>query len=576
MPSSNVTAERFAKPFRLRQERVALPFMGLITSALVIVPLLLLVRVSFAPSGALPFAPSTLTLENYTTILLDPVTYRLLGNTLIYAGGTVLEALVIAFVLAWISERSDIRGAGLIRTFMFISLALPPLAVTFGWILLLNPGNGAINVFIRNMTGIQESPFDIYTMEMMIFISGLVLAPTMYVMLCGVLRNMDPHLESAAEVAGSDRLAVLWHITLPLIAPGLLSVVVYASMLMVQVFDTPLVIGLTAGVPVLSTRIYTLSSPEGALPQYGLAAAFGVFLLALAMVLMWGYFRAVGVSEKFHVVTGRGFRPRKVKLGRWRYAAILFVIAYFGLILPPLLALLWTSLLRFYEVPSFEALRQLTLANYQSVIGLSVVKRAVGNTLVLMLSTATISMVLASIISWNSIRRQTRWTRCLDALAFTPMAVPGIVMGVAVLLAYIHTPLYGTIWIIVLAQVTVSLPFGTRTMNGALVQIHKDLENAAAVSGATWMTSLRTIALPLLLPHFLNGWLWTVAHSMRDLTIPFLLRTTDNVVISPTLLQLWNTPNYPGASALAILMIFALMALVVPVQIFLVRREGRR
>ena len=574
MVSSSVTMERFAKPFRFRQERVALPFMGLITSVLVMVPLLLLVRVSLAPPGALPFAVSTFTVENYATIFLDPVTYRLLGNTLIYAGGSVLEALVIAFVLAWISERSDIRGSGLIRTAMFISLALPPLAVTFGWILLLNPGNGAVNVFIQNMTGMQESPFDIYTMEMMIFISGLALAPTMYVMLCGVLRNMDPHLESAAEVAGSDRLAVLWYVTLPLITPGLLSVVVYSSMLMVQVFDTPLVIGLTAGVPVLSTRIYTLSSPEGALPQYGLAAAFGVFLLALAMVLMWGYFRAVGVSEKFHVVTGRGFRPRKVKLGRWRYAAVLFAIAYFGLILPPLLTLLWTSLLRFYEVPSLEALKQLTFANYQTVIGLNVVKRAVGNTIILMLSTATISMVLASIISWYSIRRQTRWTRWLDAMAFTPMAVPGIVMGVAVLLAYIHTPLYGTIWIIVLAQVTVSLPFGTRTMNGALVQIHKDLENAAAASGATWVTSLRTIALPLLLPHFLNGWLWTVAHSMRDLTIPFLLRTTDNVVISPTLLQLWNTPNYPGASALAILMIFALMALVVPVQIFLLRRES--
>ena len=574
MVSSSVTMERFAKPFRFRQERVALPFMGLITSVLVMVPLLLLVRVSLAPPGALPFAVSTFTVENYATIFLDPVTYRLLGNTLIYAGGSVLEALVIAFVLAWISERSDIRGSGLIRTAMFISLALPPLAVTFGWILLLNPGNGAVNVFIKNMTGMQESPFDIYTMEMMIFISGLALAPTMYVMLCGVLRNMDPHLESAAEVAGSDRLAVLWYVTLPLITPGLLSVVVYSSMLMVQVFDTPLVIGLTAGVPVLSTRIYTLSSPEGALPQYGLAAAFGVFLLALAMVLMWGYFRAVGVSEKFHVVTGRGFRPRKVKLGRWRYAAVLFATAYFGLILPPLLTLLWTSLLRFYEVPSLEALKQLTFANYQTVIGLNVVKRAVGNTIILMLSTATISMVLASIISWYSIRRQTRWTRWLDAMAFTPMAVPGIVMGVAVLLAYIHTPLYGTIWIIVLAQVTVSLPFGTRTMNGALVQIHKDLENAAAASGATWVTSLRTIALPLLLPHFLNGWLWTVAHSMRDLTIPFLLRTTDNVVISPTLLQLWNTPNYPGASALAILMIFALMALVVPVQIFLLRRES--
>lgn len=574
MVSNSVTMERFAKPFRFRQERVALPFMGLITSALVMVPLLLLVRVSFAPSGVLPFAASTLTVENYATIFLDPVTYRLLWNTLVYAGGSVLEALVIAFVLAWVSERSDIRGSSLIRTCMFISLALPPLAFTFGWILLLNPGNGALNVFIRDMTGAQEGPFDIYTMEMMIFISGLALAPTMYVMLCGILRNMDPHLESAAQVAGSNRLAVLRHVTLPLITPGLLSVVIYASMLMVQVFDTPLVIGLTAGVPVLSTRIYTLSSPEGALPEYGLAAAFGVFLLALAMVLMWGYFRAVRVSEKFHVVTGRGFRPRKVELGRWRYVAIVFAVAYFGLILPPLLTLLWTSLLGFYEVPSLQAIRQLTLANYQTVVSLSVVKRAVGNTIVLMLSTATISMILASIISWYSIRSQTRWTRWLDALAFTPMAVPGIVMGVAVLLAYIHTPLYGTIWIIVLAQVTVSLPFGTRTMNGALVQIHKDLENAAAASGATWVTSLRTIALPLLLPHFLNGWLWTVAHSMRDLTIPFLLRTTDNVVISPTLLQLWNTPNYPGASALAILMIFALMALVVPVQIFLVRRES--
>jgi iron(III) transport system permease protein len=531
---------------------------------------------SLAPAGTIPFTSSLVTLENYRTIFLDPVTYRLLGNTLVYAGGSVLEALFIAFVLAWTTERSDIRWSNVIRTCMFISLALPPLAITFGWILLLNPGNGAINVFIRNITGIREGPFDIYTMELMIFISGLALAPTMYVMLCGVLRNMDPQLESAAQVAGSNRLAVFRHVTLPLVVPGLLSVVIYSSMLMVQVFDTPLVIGLTAGVPVLSTRIYTLSSPEGALPEYGLAATFGVFLLALAAAFMWGYFRAIGASEKFHVVTGRGFRPRKIELGRWRYIAIVFAIAYFGLTLPPLLTLLWTSLLRFYEVPSLEALRQLTLANYETVLNLGVVKRAIGNTIVLVLSTATITMVLASTISWCSIRGRSRWSRWLDLLAFAPMAVPGIVMGVAVLLAYIHTPLYGTIWVIVLAQVTVALPFGTRTMNGALVQIHKDLENAASASGATWVTSLKTILLPLLLPHFLNGWLWTVAHSMRDLTIPFLLRTTENVVISPTLLQLWNTPNYPGASALAILMIFALMALVVPVQIFTVRRENRR
>lgn len=558
----------------MRQERLTLLLIALLTTGLVIVPLGFLVRTSFTAGTSTPLERVALTLENYRTIVADPLTYRLLLNTVVYASGSVLEGLVIAFVLGWISERSDLPGAVVIRTSMFVSLALPPLALAFGWILLLNPGNGAINVLLRYIVGTNESPFDIYSMELMIFISGLALAPTMYVMLCGVLRNMDPQLESAAEVAGSNRLAVARHVTLPLLTPGLLSVGIYASMLMVQVFDTPLVIGLTAGVPVLSTRIYTLSSPEGELPEYGLSAAFGVLLLGLALLLMWGYFRAIRVSEKFGVVTGRGFRPRRVKLGPWRYLAVGFVLGYFALMLLPLLILLWTSVLPFYRVPSLDSVTRLSLANYVSVANLSIIRRAIGNTVVLVLSTASTTMLLASLISWFSVRSGHWAARWLDALAFTPMAVPGIVMAVAVMLVYIRTPLYGTIWIIVLAQVTVFLPFATRTMNGALLQIHKDLENAASASGATWMTILRTVLLPLLLPHFLNGWLWVVAHSLRDLTIPFLLRTTDNIVISPALVQLWNTPNHPGASALAMLMIVALMVLVVPVQFYVARKAN--
>jgi iron(III) transport system permease protein len=569
----NLAMERL-RMRHVRQERIVLPLAALLVVALVLVPLIFLVLVSLAPAGVLHFSFATYSLDNYWTILNDPATYRVLKNTLVYAGGSVIEALAIAFALAWIGERSDIRGAGWIRTAMFVLLALPTLALAFGWIMLLNPGNGAINVMVRELLGTQQGPFDIYTMTLMIFISGLMLAPTGYVMLCGLLRNMDPQLENAAQVAGSHRLTVLRRVTLPLVAPGILSVGIYTTMLMVQVFDTPLVIGLTAGVPVLSTRIYALSSPEGEVPNYGLAAAFGVFLLALALLLMWGYFRAVRVGDKFRVVTGRGFRPRKVRLGRWRYVAIGFVGIYFALMALPLLILLWLSLLRFYEVPSVQAMEQLSFANYFAVLDMSMVKQAVGNTVVVAFCTATIAMVLASVISWYSVRRPTRWSRWLDALAFTPMAIPGIVMAVAVLLAYIRTPLYGTVWIIVLAQVTVALPFGTRMMNGALIQVHKELEHAAATSGADWLTSLRTILFPLLLPHFLNGWLWVVAQSTRDLTIPFLLQTTDNMMISPALLQLWNTPDYPGASALAILMIFALMAVVIPVQIFAARRAG--
>jgi iron(III) transport system permease protein len=343
-------------------------------------------------------------------------------------------------------------------------------------------------------------------------------------------------------------------------------------MLMIQVFDTPFVIGMTAGVPVLSTRIYALAASTSGSQNYGLAAAFGVFLVAAALLLMWGYFRAVQVGEKFRIVTGRGFRPRKAKLGRWRYLAGGFVCAYFALMALPLLILAWLSLLQFYEAPSLQVMKDLNFGNYAAVLKMSMVRDAVGNTLVAAFSTATLGMVLASVVSWYSVRKPTPWSHALDALTFMPIAIPGVVMAVATLLAYLRTPLYGTVWIIVLAQVTVALPFGARMMNGALMQVHKELEQAAAASGAKWFTSLRTILLPLLLPHFLNGWLWTAAQSTRDLTIPFLLQTTDNMMISPALLQLWNTPDYPGAAALSVLMIFASMAVVIPVQIFAARR----
>jgi iron(III) transport system permease protein len=564
--------QRFAQ-LKSRQESLALPLLALLTAVLVVGPLVVLVRTSLTPAGAMPFASLALTLQNYATIIADPVTYRLLWNTLVYAGGTVLVGLVLALALAWLSERTDLPGGGAIRTAMFVFIALPPLALTFGWILLLNSNNGALNVFLTRTLGLPSSPFDIYSMEMMIAISGLMLAPTMYTMLGGVLRNMDPQLESAAAAAGSHPFAIMRNVTLPLLTPGLLSVAIYSWMLMVQVFDTPLVIGLTAQVPVLSTRIYSLASAEGGVPRYGLSAAFGVVLLLLALVLMWGYFRTLRVSERFRVVTGKGFRPRRVRLGVWRAPAAAFVVGYFALLLLPLLILVWTSLLPFYAIPSLEALGRATLANYMSVTSLASVQRAIGNTIVLGLFTATATMVLASLISWFSVRSRSPVARWVDTMAFTPMAVPGIVMGIAVMMLYIQTPLYGTIWIIALAQVTLFLAFGTRSMNGALIQIHKDLENAAAASGARWLTVLRTVLLPLLLPHFLTGWLWVVAHSFRDLTIPLLLRTTDNVVVSTSLLQLWNTPNFPGASALAVLMILGLMVLVIPVQIYAARHS---
>jgi iron(III) transport system permease protein len=438
--------------------------------------------------------------------------------------------------------------------------------------LLLNPNNGAVNVLLKNVFGL-EHPFDVYTLSMMIFVSATELVPTMFVMLSGVFRNMDPQLESAGAVCGANYLRTARYVMLPLLTPGLLSVAMYMLMVMVQAFEIPLVMGLTAEVPVLSVYVYLLSSPEGGTPKYGMAAAFGIGLLVLALVLMALYYAATRTAERFRVVTGKAFRPRRIALGRNRYTAVVFIAIYFVVMLAPLVALLWSSLLPFYQLPTPAALSRVSLSNYRTILNTTKVQHAIVNTSVLVFSTATLTMMLSGVLSWFAVRGRGKLAGYLDMIAFAPLAIPRIVMGIAILLLYIRTPLYGTIWIIVLAQVTAYLAFGTRTVNGALMQIHPELENAATACGATWTTTLRKILLPILWPHFLNAWLWIVAHSMRDLTLALTLMSPDNIVLSSTLWVLWSFGDVPRASALLMLMVLGLLMLVLPIQLYAAKKS---
>lgn len=553
---------------RVTQQQLALPAITLITAFLVVAPLLILFRTSLLPPGSLPFDTVKLTLSNFFLAYVNPATLRLLYNTVLYASGSVLLGLIIACALAWLLERTDLPFRTTIRVMTFAKMPVPPLAFVFGWILLFNPNNGALNILLKNLLGLDASPVDVYTLWMMIFIAGTGIVPTMFVMLSGVFRNMDPQLEDAGAVSGANFVRTIGHITLPLLSPGVLSVGIYMLMIMVQAFEGPLAIGLTAGVPVLSVYIYVLSSPEGGTPRYGLAAAFGIGLLVLALLLMWGYYRATRASERFRVVTGKGFRPRRIKLGRWRYPALGFVAVYFGLMILPLLILVWTSFLPFYQVPSTRALGVLTLDSYRSLFDSVTIRRALGNTFLLVFAVSTLTMVLSSLISWFATRTKLRIGRWLDTLAFAPLAIPNIVIAISILLLYIRTPLYGSIWVIVLAQITAYLAFGTRTMNAALIQIHPELENAATACGASWITMMRKILLPMLFPHFLNGWLWVVAHSMRDLTIALTLMSPDSIVVSSMLWLLWSFGDAPSACALLILMVASLLVLVLPIQIY--------
>ncbi len=560
---------------RAGKQPLTLWFIAAIVTVLILGPILVLLRTSFSPAGTMPFDGWAVTAAHYASIFTHPENLRLAANTLLYALGSVAIGVAIATCIAWATERTDMPGRIASRVLMFSWMAVPPLVMGFGWILLINPGNGVLNVLVKSMFGLKDPLFTIYSLWSLIGITALAVVPTAFVMVSGLMRNMDPQLEQAATVHGANGAVIARRITLPLVAPGVLSVAIFMFMAVVQAFDLPLIIGLTARIPVLSTRIYLLSSPDAGIPNYGLSSAFGVVLLVVAALLMWGYFRATRVSERFRVVTGRGFRPRRIALGVWRWPVFIAVSFYFLLMLLPLAMLFWASLFSSYRLPGLDALASASFDSYARVLEQGTVQRAIVNTIVLVLASASIVMTLSSLIAWFSVRTRSALGRYVDVLSFAPTAVPPIVMVMAILLLYLQSPLYGTLSILILGHVTIYIAFGTRTMGGALMQIHRELADAAAISGAGWFTSLRRVTLPLMWPHILNGWLWVVAHSARDLTIPLVLMTTGNVVVASALWQMWDFPDLAGASAVAMLLVAGLLVLVVPLQIYAARRGDR-
>lgn len=557
------------------QQQIVLVLLVLGLGLLVLGPVAILIRASFAPAGTMPMETWQFSFEHYVRLFSSPSTWKLAFNTMVYALSSMAIGVAIATCVAWCTERTDMPGRIIVRVLMFSWMAVPALVVGFGWILLINPGNGALNVLYRELFDTVGVIFPLYSFWALVVITAFAVVPTAYVMISGLLRNMDPQLELAARVHGGRNWTVLRKVTLPLLVPGLLSIGIYMFMAVVQTFDLPLIIGLTARIPVLSTRVYLLSSPDNGLPNYGFASAFGVLLLVIACLLMWLYLRATKIGERFRVVTGKAFRPRRIELGNWTIVALGFVLTYCVLMILPLLMLLWVSLLKTYQTPGPEAIPDLTLDVYRHVLANPVFTRAVFNTVILVTSSATIVMVMSSLIGWFTTRTGSRAGKLLDALSFTPMAIPPIVLVLAIVLIYLRTPVYGSIWIIVLAHSTIFIAFGVRTMSSALIQIHKELGDAALVSGASWWTSMRKVIFPLVWPQILNGWLWVFAHSARDLTAPLMLLSTSNVVAASALWNMWQFPDLSGTAALSIILMGALLVVVVPFQIYTVRKLER-
>ncbi|HLQ34825.1 MAG TPA: ABC transporter permease subunit, partial [Chloroflexota bacterium] len=381
-------------------------------------PLVVLILTSLRPGAALPFEDVGLTPSNYLTVFADPSTYRLLGATLVYAIGSTGLAVAIAGVMAFLVERTNMPLRNGIYSAMLASMALPPLVITFGWVLLLDQRIGLFNVWLRNLLGsrAQEGPLDIYSLWGMVFVTGLAIAPTFFLMLAGLLRRMDGALEEAGRTAGASALGAIRRVTLPLLTPGLGSVVVYGMLILIQAFEVPLALGVTAGFPVLSLRIYILTQPDMTVPRYGLAATFGMLALVIGILLMLGYYRIVRVATRFQVITGKGYRPRRFSLGRATYPALAGALAYLLLAIGlPLLILFWATLMPGdYQPPSLDVLPSLGLSSYARLFAYPKFLEAVVNTVIVVVLTSTTTVLLATLVAWLSVRSRTAFGKVLD------------------------------------------------------------------------------------------------------------------------------------------------------------------
>jgi iron(III) transport system permease protein len=533
----------------------------------VVTPLVFLVLGSFSLAD-LPteFTLANMGFENYEEVWWDPDTYRVFNNTVIYTTGATAVGITLAAGLAWLVERTNIPGKIWIYAGIPMTLAIPGMLQAMAWVLLLSPRIGFINRWIQGAFGLETAPFNIYSLEGMIIIEGLRLVPTAFLMLVPLLRSMDPALEEAAAMSGAHPRSTLRKVTLRLMMPGILAVVIYQAMTALEVFEVPGILGLPSGIYVFSTKIYSILHSVSTLPAYGQANALAIIYVVIAIVATYLYSRVISRSERFTIITGKGYRPRELDLGRWKWLAVGGVMVFLlASIILPFLVLLFVSFLPFLQQPTWAAFQNMTLEHYQTLWYAPMISTVMKNTILMVVITSTLTVIVSFLVSLVIVRSKFWGRKILDQLAFMPHAIPGIVMGLAFLWVFLQMskygiPLHGGIWAISIAFAIGFMAYGTRAMNAAILQIHKDLEEAAQVAGARHWRTMWRIFYPLMLPTFVGVWVWTMLHAVRVAGKPLVLyEGAENQVLAILIWNMWDEGNIEGVGAIGTLLIAGLL-----------------
>jgi iron(III) transport system permease protein len=531
-----------------------------------LVPLVFLLWESFLTPQTATVA-AQYTLQNYKTAYLSAETGRLFFNSVQFAIGAAIFSLFVGTFFAWMNERTNTPFKQLFFGLSLIPLIMPSILFTVSWIMLASPKIGIVNLILQSWFNSEGPPFNIYSMAGMIWVDGLHYSPMAFLLMTAAFRSMDPSLEESAMMSGASISQIAWRITLKLAWPALLASWLILFVRAIESFEVPALLGLPVGIQVYTSSIYQ------AINQYpskiGLASAYAMTLLLITSLGIYFQSRFSGQGSKYSTVTGKGFRPRVMDLGKWRYlTAALFILYFLIVVVLPFLVLVWSSLQKYYSVPSMAALKNLTLDPYRAVFSYPAFGSSVWNSTILSVGTATTIMLVTAVIAWIVVKTKLPGRWILDNLASLPLVFPGLVLGLAIMVCYLTLPIgvYGTMWILFIAYITRFLPYGMRYNLTSMLQIHKELEESAAMSGASWSLTFRRIIVPLLKPGMIAGWIYIVIVSVRELSSSILLYSPGTEVVSVMIWELWQNGQYVELSALGVMLISVLFCFVMVAQ----------
>ncbi len=541
-----------------------------------VVLLLVLFVVWMSFVAGVPTQPD-MTLQNYVDAFDGYLFWRVIPNTAMVGLGTVAVVLFFSVPLAWLLHRTDVPYRELWITLIAVAVIVPGFLKAMGWVMLLSPKIGLINKFLMYGFGLSQAPLAIDNVWGVAFVQGLMLTPTMFFLLAGPMRSMDPALEEAAQVSGATVWRTMWWVSLPVLWPAILGGAIYTFMTSISIFEVAALLGGIGKTPVLATELFLNTNPIGdaaGIPRYGMSGVYGLMIAVPSFVALYYYLRVIERGHRYVVVTGKGYRPRDFELGRGRMMASAFVGLYLLLaVVLPLVVLVWASLLPHLAMPSAEALSLVSLRWYHGIMDVIGGVDVIVNTIVLTIVTPVVVLFFSFMISWVVVRMRVKGRKAIDMIAMLPHAIPGLGFAFALTVVAIVAakwapwlPLYQTLGIIILANVINRLSYVTRITNAALLQVGRELEESAQVCGARRFGTMWWVVAPLVRSSLVFGGLWTGLLVFREVSMPLMLAGPENQVLSVRIWAKWESGGLNEAAALGVVMVLVMSVIILLAQ----------